>query len=159
RAQAGVPLDLETICLKCLRKQAEKRYASAAELADDLARWLKGEPILARPLGVWERSWRWARRRPAQAALLGVSGLAALALVGVVVGWVYSSRLELAYENEREARDRAEKAHRALERQRARVEALLRQQENIHRMAQAQGEWHAGRVSRAEQILSTCPPS
>jgi WD40 repeat protein/tRNA A-37 threonylcarbamoyl transferase component Bud32 len=154
-----IPRDLQTITLKAMAKEPSRRYAAARELADDLRHWLKGEPILARPLGFWERSWRWARRRPAQAALLGVSGLAALALVGVVVGWVYSSRLALAYANEREARDRAEQAHGALERQRAREEALLRQQENINRMAQAQQEWHAGRVSRAEEILSTCPDS
>jgi WD40 repeat protein len=159
RLNPRVPRDLETIALKCLNKAPSNRYTTTVEMADDLRRFQTGEPILARPVGLWERSWRWARRRPAQAALVGVSSLALLALVGVGVGRVYSSRLEVAYESERDARDRAEKAQREVERQRAREEELLRLQENIHRLAVAQSEWHAGRVGRAEQILASCPAS
>jgi WD40 repeat protein len=85
-SRLGVPgaafQDLETICLKCLQKDPARRYTSAAALAEDLELWLRGEPILARPTGAAERVWKWFKRRPAIAALIGLS---IVALVGFLV--------------------------------------------------------------------------
>jgi len=91
--------DLETICLKCLEKEPQKRYESAQALAEDLERWLRGEPIQARRSGLRERLMKWARRRPALAALLVISVLSALALLGGGV-W-YSARLQASLEASR----------------------------------------------------------
>jgi serine/threonine protein kinase len=81
RLQPNVPKDLETICLKCLEKTPARRYPSAEALADDLRRFVDGRPILARPVGVLPRTLKWARRRPAAAALTGVSILALLVIL------------------------------------------------------------------------------
>ena len=79
----AVPKDLETICLKCLRKEPKRRYATAGELADELQRFMSGQPIHARPVGRLERTVKWARRQPALAAL---AVLSVLAVIGILTG-------------------------------------------------------------------------
>ena len=82
----GLSRDLDTIVTKCLSKEPQHRYATAAELASDLERFARGEPIAARPVGMAERLVRWVRRKPTAAAAWGVSALAVmLALVVFVI--------------------------------------------------------------------------
>src|SRR5262249_36553949 len=88
RLQPKLPRDLETICLKCLEKEPLRRYAGALDLADDLRRFLDHEPIQARPVGAAGRLVKWARRRPAIAALSVLSLLLGLAgFAGVLWEW------------------------------------------------------------------------
>jgi serine/threonine-protein kinase len=81
RLNAKVPRDLETICLKCLHKDSQRRYATAAALAEDLQRFQRGESIAARPAGLPERLGKWVRRRPAIVTLLGATVLFTIALI------------------------------------------------------------------------------
>ena len=104
RRGVRVPRDLETICLKCLNKVPARRYASAEDLANDLRLFQAGEPIRARAVGAAERTWKWARRRPALAALLGV---VLLAMVGL------SALSVVALDREQKAQREADKARKA----------------------------------------------
>ncbi len=102
-----LPRDLEVICLKCLEKDPKRRYASAKDLADDLHRWLNGEPILARPVSAWVRGWMWCKRRPSLAAL---SAALAATLIGGVIGIAWQWREAVFQRNAAvAARDTAEK--------------------------------------------------
>jgi tRNA A-37 threonylcarbamoyl transferase component Bud32 len=102
RVNDKVPRDLETICLKAMAKEPARRFDSARELADDLRRFLHGEPIKARPVGRLERAWRWCKRNPTLAVLSLLSATAVLTLVGVIVtsaAIVYGKNRDLAQTN------------------------------------------------------------
>ncbi len=144
RLQPRVPRDLETICLKCLEKVPERRYASAGALADDLQRFLDGTPVRARPTPAWERLAKWARRRPAVAALTVLSAVTA-AVGFALVTWQWRE---------------AEQARRGEARQRHQAEEALGEARTslyFNRIALADREWHAGNARRAEELLDACP--
>jgi tetratricopeptide (TPR) repeat protein len=113
RINDKIPRDLETITLKCLAKEPGRRYATAGELAADLHRWLKGEPIHARPVGRLEQGWRWAKRNPRVAVL---SATVLILLATLAVGSTVAALLiRTKYEDERLARGEAEGAKKKAE--------------------------------------------
>jgi tetratricopeptide (TPR) repeat protein len=118
--QPNVPRDLETICLKCLQKDRQRRYSLADDLAADLRRLRTGEPIRARPITTLERALKWVRRRPATAALAACSIIAAVALL--IVGLAYHFKLQSALRATEKHRNRAETYNQKL---REAVDSLL----------------------------------
>jgi WD40 repeat protein/serine/threonine protein kinase len=100
RLQPHIPRDLETICLKCLRKEARRRYESAQEVADECQRFLCGEPIKGRPVSTWERVLKWARRKPAIAALTATIVLVTIVGAASVV-WQWQNTAQALAELER----------------------------------------------------------
>jgi WD40 repeat protein/tetratricopeptide (TPR) repeat protein/tRNA A-37 threonylcarbamoyl transferase component Bud32 len=139
RVNDKIPADLETICLKAMAKEPVKRYPTAGALAEDLHRFLRGEPILARPVGRTERLWRWTRRNPVLAGLTaGVFVLLAATATATSVGYWNVSRANRAMEEQRDLavqrgaeavrlRDDEARAHRQADDERRQARENLRQ--------------------------------
>jgi WD40 repeat protein/predicted Ser/Thr protein kinase len=143
---SAVDRDLQTICLKCLRKDPHGRYASADELADDLERWLQGQPIHARPMTARERLVRWVTRRPALTAMIG---MCLLATVGLIAGLlVYNHDIGKALTESDELRKAG------LER-----EAVLRGHLFIADMRSARQHLDSGEDALALEVLNRYIPS
>jgi eukaryotic-like serine/threonine-protein kinase len=150
----GVDIDLDTICLKCLEKEPAKRYASAEAFSDDLGRWLRREPILARRISGIERFTKWTRRRPAAAALTGASLVAIIACVALAISVPAYQKAERARRGEIAARRGEEKQRKTAE---ATLEALGRA-DYANNLNLAERELFAGDGSAAERFLDECPP-
>lgn len=136
--QPGTPVDIETICLKALQKDISKRYGNCNELADDLRRFVNGEPILARPVGSVERAWRWCRRNP-RVAIPSALAVALLLIGTVVTGWqnvVISKERDYAKQQEGLAKERAAEAKAA----QAIAETERKKAENSARIAADQSQ-------------------
>jgi eukaryotic-like serine/threonine-protein kinase len=156
----AVDRDLETICLKCLEKEPERRYASADAVAADLDRWIRHEPIRARAITGPERALKWMNRKPATTALIAAS---CLAMVGLLTNLLTRSTLHI----ERGLRAEIQRLNHLETEARVR-EAFLRQEAEAAlamserhayflRISQAQREWEANRITQAEQLLEACP--
>lgn len=141
----NIPQDLETICMKLLEKDPGRRYQSAREVFDELQRYKRGEPIVARPISRIQRLGRWCRRRPAVTGLILSSLIAAIALIYIVSGARYQQELEVAFEREQSARQQLEESQ-------GLVNELLYSQ----RVSRAFSEWHAGRLASALRLLNEC---
>jgi WD40 repeat protein/tRNA A-37 threonylcarbamoyl transferase component Bud32 len=186
--QPQIPRDLETICLCCLRKEPHRRYAGALALADDLRRFLAGEPVAARPVGRLERAVKWCRRRPAVAGLLAALAVLAAAAAAVVIAQYGETlaALHYAHQQEEDARDQkllaerrkelADQAAETARRQKIEAEknaaAALRAEELAGQRADAlarslansnvllaQSAFNEGDVAAAQALLDLVPPT
>ncbi|MCI0639533.1 MAG: protein kinase [Gemmataceae bacterium] len=145
RLQPKCPRDLVTICLKCLSKQPRQRYATALELAEDLRRFLDGQPIRARPVGPLHQVLKWTRRQPVVASLAGLLLLAVTLGVGTGSWLWWRAEDGLKQAKDALAKERTARAER--------VATLDRFQ-----VALAHREWLANNAARAETLLDSCTP-
>ena len=163
---ASIPADLETICLKCLRKEPTKRYESAGALADDLKRWLTGKPIRARPVGRLERGFKWMKRNPVVSALLGSIVLLVIsASIAIYVKYLDAKESEArAIANEKEARKQEGEAIRqatiAKDNEETANAALrdLKHNSALDKIQLAQAAFNSNNIPVAHERLDQVPP-
>lgn len=186
RLKPDVPLDLQTICLKCLEKESKRRYQTAQELADDLQAFLDGRAIAARPVGSMGQAWRWARRKPWVAGLGSAAALLLLvtAVLGTTFAVVFARQKDEARTLAGEKSDaldqvtveRDEKGKALVNERNARIaevqaknEAKASEQKAIQERDKTTyqfyittinlifREWERGNIAAAEALLAKCP--
>jgi len=170
---AGIGRDLQTICLRCLEEKPEERYHSAVDLADDLERWLRQEPISARAITAGERAWKWVKRRPALASVAAVLLLVVLgvAIASPIALWhieqlreaeaAQRSRADMERDSAERRRVEAEEQRQVAERRRLEAEQQRTVMEfNLYvaDMKLAQMAWEQGNAARMSQILTNHLP-
>jgi WD40 repeat protein/serine/threonine protein kinase len=154
-----IPADLETIVLKAMSKDRAERYATAGEFAADLQRFLEGKPICARAIGPVRRSLKWARRRPAVAALIAVSALALAALFGG--GWWHAASLQVALNASDKLRIAADQQRQtAIEQEAIAQTHSLRVRQFLYAadMKLAYAAWKNGHVAEVLELLARHEP-
>ncbi len=186
-SQGRIPRDLDTVCLKCLEKEPDRRYANAGDLAQDLGRFLSGVPVLARPVGPAEKVVRWAKRQPVVAGLIFLVVLSLSTGLGVasyLAANLAAANSELTEQTDL-ARNRAKdlklkkdqlasanvelqksnrlalaKTQLAQENERLAQNQMRRAEVSAHalQMELALGKWQANDLIRAEHILDGCKP-
>jgi serine/threonine protein kinase/WD40 repeat protein len=148
-----IPRDLETICLTAMAKQPARRYATAGALAGDLRRYLKREPIKARPVGATERLWRWSRRNPMVASLSASLLIVLIAgLIGMTLLWLQADDRRVQAEAASIAEGEATKLARA-------NLARARWSLYVSRLQVARQELQEGRAARARLVLDSLRPT
>ena len=158
KLNSRVSRDLETACAKCLEKSPDRRYATAADLADDLRHVLAGEPIHARPVGKAEHCWRWCKRNRLVASLSAVVAALLISVTTVAsvgyIGTTHALRRESAAHQTAESE--RQKATDALQREQKTVEAM-RWTVYVSTVRLADQEWDRGNMDTARSLLDKCP--
>lgn len=155
KLQTRIPRDLETICLKCLEKAPGRRYQTAAEMAAELGRFLRGEPIVARPIGRPARFWRWSRRNPMAATVLCL--LLFLGIAGPLAA-VNQVWLRTAAQKSQKLAENAEVRANELAREAAASRDEYRQRLYLQHMSTAYRTWNNGNPQKTLELLRYhCP--
>jgi eukaryotic-like serine/threonine-protein kinase len=164
--QPDVPLDLETVCHKCLEKTPAQRYTTAEELAEELGRFRRGEPVVARPVGRLERGWRWCRRNPWVAIWSAATAFSLIlgtiiAMFLAILAWGNAQDAVRAQANAEREAEKATRAESEAKKKQLEAETQLQRARTAAYAVQlglARDDLNRGFLERARGILSNCDP-